>query len=111
MTYRRGLTLPAIVLEVLRERGGVVSHEALLREVWGPHYQDDGSNRQILRVAVNRLRIALEGTCEFVVTHKDRGYSLTYIELTSTARYSRYARTKRPSGGARAKAAQAAAPA
>lgn len=107
------LTLTQRVLEVLRACGGVVSHEALLGEVWGPYYRDDAENRQLLRVAVNRLRRELVGTCEYVVTHQRRGYSLTQLEPPSLGAYpyARHERHRRPSGGARARAARERAPA
>ncbi len=46
-----------LLAELARHRGRVVSHEDLLRAVWGPHY---GRERQYLRVFANQLRRKLE---------------------------------------------------
>ena len=43
---------------LIREPGKVLTQSALLREVWGPTFQDSG---HYLRIYISRLRQKLEG--------------------------------------------------
>ncbi|HEY5193289.1 MAG TPA: response regulator transcription factor [Solirubrobacteraceae bacterium] len=58
---------------LVRNRGRLMTHRALLGEVWGPEYGDDV---QTLRTHIARLRgkIEPEGTPRFVVTDPGVGY-------------------------------------
>jgi len=54
----------------------VISHEELLREVWGP---DSGEEKEYLRVFVNRLRKKIEASPDrpqYLLTEPWVGYSL-----------------------------------
>jgi two-component system KDP operon response regulator KdpE len=42
---------------LVREAGKVVTHRQLLREVWGPHHEEDG---HYLRIYMRQLRRKLE---------------------------------------------------
>ena len=46
-----------LLRHLLRNRGRLLTHRALLREVWGPGYQDD---TQVLRVHIANLRRKIE---------------------------------------------------
>ena len=63
------------LLRVLaRNRGRLMTHRALLKEVWGPEYVDDV---QTLRSHIARLRAKIEPegqTPRFVVTDPGVGY-------------------------------------
>jgi two-component system KDP operon response regulator KdpE len=47
----------ALLRHLVRNRGRLLTHRALLREVWGPGYQDD---TQVLRVHIANLRRKIE---------------------------------------------------
>ena len=61
---------------LLRQRGQLLQHEALLTSVWGPGYEDEVS---LLHDAVSRLRQRLRaaGAChDFIRTVHGVGYCL-----------------------------------
>lgn len=63
-----------ILVTLMRNAGQVISHDELLRAVWGDNYRDDYS---VLRVNVSRLRHKLEENPRrptYVVTVPGRGY-------------------------------------
>ncbi len=58
---------------LVRNRGRLMTHKALLREVWGPEYVDD---IQPLRTHIARLRAKIEpqGRPKYIVTDPGVGY-------------------------------------
>lgn len=65
-----------MLAELARHEGRVVSHEDLLRAVWGPHY---GRERQYLRVFANQIRRKLEADParpRHLITEPGLGYRL-----------------------------------
>lgn len=65
-----------MLAELARHEGRVVSHEELLRAVWGPHY---GRERQYLRVFANQIRRKLEADParpRHLITEPGLGYRL-----------------------------------
>lgn len=63
-----------ILVTLMRNAGKIVSHDDLLRAVWGDNYKGDYS---VLRVNVSRLRQKLEENARrptYVVTVPGRGY-------------------------------------
>lgn len=76
---RQAQTTPTefrLLLELVRARGRVLTHERLLRLVWGPGYADDTA---VLRVHIARLRDKLEAvgaSRETVETIAGVGYRL-----------------------------------
>jgi two-component system, OmpR family, KDP operon response regulator KdpE len=65
-----------MLAELARHDGRVVSHEDLLRAVWGPNY---GRERQYLRVFANQLRRKLEADParpRHLITEPGLGYRL-----------------------------------
>lgn len=63
-----------ILVTLMRSAGKIVSHDELLKAVWGDNYKGDYS---VLRVNVSRLRQKLEENPrhpEYVVTVPGRGY-------------------------------------
>lgn len=63
-----------ILVTLMRNAGKIVSHDDLLRAVWGENYKGDYS---VLRVNVSRLRQKLEENARrptYVVTVPGRGY-------------------------------------
>jgi len=65
-----------ILLALMRSAGQVVTHEELLRVVWGDEYADTG-DYSVLRVNISRLRQKLEDNPRrptYVVTVPGRGY-------------------------------------
>ncbi len=61
---------------LMRNRGRLMTHRMLLREVWGPAYEDD---TQVLRVHVANLRRKIEpepGSPRLIVTDPGIGYRL-----------------------------------
>ena len=59
---------------LMRNRGRLMTHRALLREVWGPAYEDD---TQVLRVHIANLRRKIEpepGRPRFILTDPGVGY-------------------------------------
>jgi two-component system, OmpR family, KDP operon response regulator KdpE len=65
-----------MLAELARHEGRVVSHEELLRAVWGPHY---GRERQYLRVFANQIRRKLEvdpARPRHLITEPGLGYRL-----------------------------------
>jgi hypothetical protein len=96
------ITMATRTLDVLR-RGGVVTHAALLHEVYGPDYPDNTANRQLLRVTVWRARKMLPPG-EYVVNHSGIGYELVRSDATlglrtTVQRASGWARLRRARGG------------
>lgn len=67
------------LLAVLARRAGkVVTHRQLLREVWGPHHEEDG---HYLRIYMRQLRAKLEADPaqpRFLLTEPGVGYRLAY---------------------------------
>lgn len=64
-----------ILAALIRARGGIVSRQELMRELWETdQFVDDNT----LTVNVNRLRKALEraGASDMLKTHRGQGYSL-----------------------------------
>ena len=60
----------------MRNRGRLMTHRMLLREVWGPAYEDD---TQVLRVHVANLRRKIElepGSPRLILTDPGIGYRL-----------------------------------
>jgi two-component system KDP operon response regulator KdpE len=69
-----------MLAELARHEGRVVSHEDLLRAVWGPHY---GRERQYLRVFANQIRRKLEADParpRLLITEPGLGYRLVFTE-------------------------------
>jgi two-component system KDP operon response regulator KdpE len=67
-----------MLAELARHEGRVVSHEDLLRAVWGPHY---GRERQYLRVFTNQIRRKLEvdpARPRHLITEPGLGYRLVF---------------------------------
>jgi DNA-binding response OmpR family regulator len=65
-----------ILLALMRSAGQVVTHEELLRVVWGDEYADTG-DYSVLRVNISRLRQKLEDNPRrptYVVTVPGQGY-------------------------------------
>lgn len=65
-----------ILLALMRSAGQVVTHEELLRVVWGDEYSDTG-DYSVLRVNISRLRQKLEDNPRrptYVVTVPGQGY-------------------------------------
>ncbi|MCS6835165.1 MAG: response regulator transcription factor [Anaerolineae bacterium] len=65
-----------ILLALMRSAGQVVTHEELLRVVWGDEYADNG-DYSVVRVNISRLRQKLEDNPRrptYVVTVPGRGY-------------------------------------
>lgn len=63
-----------ILVILMRHAGQVVSHEAMLKEVWGNEYTGDFS---VLRVNISRLRQKLEENARrptYIVTAPGKGY-------------------------------------
>lgn len=63
-----------ILVTLMRNAGQVVSHDDLLRSVWGDHYKGDYS---VLRVNISRLRQKLEDNPRrptYIVTVPGQGY-------------------------------------
>jgi two-component system, OmpR family, KDP operon response regulator KdpE len=63
-----------ILVTLMRSAGKIVSHDDLLKAVWGEHYKGDYS---VLRVNVSRLRQKLEANPRrptYIVTVPGRGY-------------------------------------
>jgi two-component system KDP operon response regulator KdpE len=61
---------------LMRNRGRLMTHRMLLREVWGPAYEDD---TQVLRVHVANLRRKIElepGSPRLILTDPGIGYRL-----------------------------------
>ena len=61
---------------LMRNRGRLMTHRMLLREVWGPAYEDD---TQVLRVHVANLRRKIEpepGAPRHILTDPGIGYRL-----------------------------------
>ncbi len=59
---------------LIRNRGRLMTHRALLTEVWGPAYAEDV---QALRTHIARLRAKIEpqtGAPRFIVTDPGIGY-------------------------------------
>lgn len=64
----------ALLSELARNHGSIVSHAELLRSVWGPGY---ATQTEYLRVYVRRLRTKLQDTDgELIVTEPRAGYRL-----------------------------------
>ncbi|MBC7373334.1 MAG: response regulator [Frankiales bacterium] len=78
------------VLQVLaRNAGKLISHAYLLREVWGPGYEQDS---HYLRLYINQLRRKLEpepSRPRFLLTEPGLGYRLQAIERDSPRRVER----------------------
>jgi two-component system KDP operon response regulator KdpE len=65
-----------ILTTLMRKAGQVVSHDELLRNVWGEQYEGDFS---VLRVNISRLRQKLEDNPRhpnYVVTVPGQGYTM-----------------------------------
>jgi two-component system, OmpR family, KDP operon response regulator KdpE len=65
-----------ILVTLMRSNGKVVSHDDLLRAVWGNNYEGDYS---VLRVNISRLRQKLEDKPRFpayIVTAPGQGYTM-----------------------------------
>jgi two-component system KDP operon response regulator KdpE len=63
-----------LLRHLVRNRGRLLTHRALLREVWGPGYQDD---TQVLRVHIANLRRKIEpaaGEARLIRTDPGIGY-------------------------------------
>ena len=63
-----------LLRSLVRNRGRLMTHRALLTEVWGPHYVDD---IQPLRTHIARLRAKIEpesGEPRYIVTDPGVGY-------------------------------------
>ena len=63
-----------LLRDLVRNRGRLLTHRALLREVWGPAYQDD---TQVLRVHIANLRRKIEperGAPRLIRTDPGIGY-------------------------------------
>lgn len=67
------------LLALARHPGRVITHRMLLREVWGPDYDDE---LQYLRVYANHLRKKLcdDPTSPFLITEPGVGYRLVATE-------------------------------
>ncbi len=68
-----------LLCELTRAKGGIVSHSALLNNVWGPGYE---SEDRLIHVVVSRLRQKLEsgsGSRKYILTRPGLGY---YINMT-----------------------------
>ncbi|MCU0497119.1 MAG: response regulator transcription factor [Anaerolineae bacterium] len=65
-----------ILAILMRKAGKIVTHEELLRAVWGDNYQNDYS---VLRVNISRLRQKIEENARrptYIVTVPGQGYSM-----------------------------------
>lgn len=70
-----------IILALMRSAGQVVTHDELLRIVWGEQYEGDYS---VLRVNISRLRQKLEPTPRhpsYIVTVPGQGYRMPVERL------------------------------
>ena len=76
--------IPGLIVEALRQRAPApVSYADLLREVWGPGYEDDAETRQMVRMHVSEARRRLPAG-EAIVTHKGLGYALYVVRQDGT---------------------------
>jgi two-component system, OmpR family, KDP operon response regulator KdpE len=69
-----------ILLMLMREAGNVVSHDDLIKTVWGGEYGDDFS---VLRVNVSRLRQKIEENPRrphYIVTAPGQGYWMPFTK-------------------------------
>ncbi len=67
-----------LLVMLMRSAGQVVTHDELLRSVWGDPYEDEG-NYSVLRVNVSRLRQKLEENPRhptYIVTVPGQGYRM-----------------------------------
>ena len=65
-----------LLIELMRSAGQVVSHDSLLRSVWGEQYEGDYS---VLRVNISRLRQKIEENPrrpQYIITVPGEGYQM-----------------------------------
>jgi two-component system KDP operon response regulator KdpE len=65
-----------LLLTLMRSAGQIVTHDELLRNVWGDNYQGDYS---VLRVNISRLRMKIEENPRrpsYIVTVPSEGYRM-----------------------------------
>lgn len=93
--YEGGVTIPLTDLErsllgaLVRADGATVSHEVLLREVWGKTYYGDESEAQPLKTAVSQLRKKTEQNPKHPVhlrTLWQEGYRLESTPMSGVVR-------------------------
>jgi len=68
----------ALLQVFIRHAGKVLTHQQLLREVWGPGYEQD---RHLLRVNISNLRSKLEqepARPQYIITEPGIGYRLRF---------------------------------
>jgi two-component system KDP operon response regulator KdpE len=69
----------------LSNRGKMLTHKQLLKDVWGPAHAED---MQYLRVYVSQLREKIEDTPsdpDYIITEPGIGYRMELVDMTHTA--------------------------
>ena len=89
----------AVLAQLIRHAGKVLTHRMLLQSIWGAEY---GGEAEYLRVYINRLRQKLESdpaNPRYLLTEPGVGYRFVASEIDGSRRRSSPARNSSSSGG------------